>query len=783
MDKAKEKLLHKTYDRFVQTSLNLLPLEGIDKFVDTNIMGYGTTIDEKILSVSGYLELVDKQKEQGKDIEMKFDFTPVLRRILADENSAVFVDELNISMLTNNKTFNLFLRFTMVLEYRENKWLVVHWHGSKPEYEEGEADTWHIDEWKEKEERLERLVEEKTEELGRKNRELEIEAALERVRARTMAMHNSDELVEASDVMFDQLKKLKIETLRIGICTIDGKTGAAEIWSRSEIKGKVENRILGVVPAGVHPIFDNMVKAWKENKPFFTSNREGDEVREYYEKLASCLSYPEPNKYNERESVSAFFFEEGSLNVVSLEPLNDEECQIMVRFGRVFGQMYQRFQELRFAEAQTREAKIEAALERVRAKAMAMHNSEDLALTVNTFFSELTDLKVTPHRCGVGIINKKSRSVDIKANTITQSKKVKKVAGILKLSGHPVLSSIFENWKLQKEYHPVLRGNEIVDYYKVMNPQITFPDFAGDEIQYGHYFFFKEGGVFTWTDRDLTENDLNIFRRFTSVLSLTYRRYIDLKNAEAQNILIQAENERKTAELEEARLLQLSMLPKELPLLAHLDIAVYMKTATEVGGDYYDFSNSDNGSLNVCLGDATGHGMKAGIMVSSMKSIFTTNAPKMTIENFFVTANNGVKSMNLKRMMMGFSMLNINKNTFKLINAGMPPVFIFRNKSKTVQEIKEHGMPIGAMNNFKYNVTQGLLEKGDVLLMMSDGMPELHNDKREMYGYERLCDHFKKAGQKEPQEIINSLKRQGSKWVNGADPDDDVTFVLLKLKN
>ena len=169
-------------------------------------------------------------------------------------------------------------------------------------------------------------------------------------------------------------------------------------------------------------------------------------------------------------------------------------------------------------------------------------------------------------------------------------------------------------------------------------------------------------------------------------------------------------------------------------------------------------------------------------MVSSMKSIFTTNAPKMTIENFFVTANNGVKSMNLKRMMMGFVMFSINKNSYKLVNAGMPPVFIFRKKERTVEEIKEHGMPIGAMNNFKYNVIDGFLEKGDVIFLMSDGMPELQNNKGEMYGYQRIHNGFEKVAEKSTEEIIGYLKNEGASWVNNQDPDDDVTFVVIKVK-
>ena len=78
--------------------------------------------------------------------------------------------------------------------------------------------------------------------------------------------------------------------------------------------------------------------------------------------------------------------------------------------------------------------------------------------------------------------------------------------------------------------------------------------------------------------------------------------------------------------MEEARELQLSMLPKKVPDVPNLDIAVYMKTATEVGGDYYDFSTKEDGSLNIAIGDATGHGMKAGTLVTMMKSLFTANS-------------------------------------------------------------------------------------------------------------------------------------------------------------
>ena len=206
-------------------------------------------------------------------------------------------------------------------------------------------------------------------------------------------MQSSDELVEASDVMFSELEKLTIDALRIGICTIQGTTGAAEIWSRSE--NKKETKILGIVPKGTHPVFDNMVKAWKAKKPFFTNTRKGKAVETYYKTLAPHLSYPLPKSFNKEETISTFFFKEGSINVVSLKPLEEHECQIMIRFAKVFGQIYQRFLDLQKAEAQVREAQVEAALEKVRSRSLAMHNTSELQEVIHTVHKELLHLDIS----------------------------------------------------------------------------------------------------------------------------------------------------------------------------------------------------------------------------------------------------------------------------------------------------------------------------------------------------------------------------------------------------
>jgi len=257
---------------------------------------------------------------------------------------------------------------------------------------------------------------------------------------------------------------------------------------------------------------------------------------------------------------------------------------------------------------------------------------------------------------------------------------------------------------------------------------------------------------------------------------------LQAKVAETQSKVIQAENDRQTKELEEARQLQLSLLPKELPVIENLDIAVYMQTATEVGGDYYDFSTKEDGSLNIAIGDATGHGMKAGTLVSMMKSLFIANSINKGIIEFFKSSNVALKKANMERMMIGFAMINIKGDNAELINAGLPSIYHFIKSENKIEELNIHSLPLGAMSGDNYSVTEIGITSGDVLLMMTDGFPELQNAEGELFGYERSKTEFHSVGEKEPKEIVAHLKNSASQWVDGKDPDDDVTFVVIKVK-
>ena len=255
-----------------------------------------------------------------------------------------------------------------------------------------------------------------------------------------------------------------------------------------------------------------------------------------------------------------------------------------------------------------------------------------------------------------------------------------------------------------------------------------------------------------------------------------------IKAKEAEAKALKAENERKSLELEEARKLQLSMLPEKIPDIPDLDIAVYMKTATEVGGDYYDFKLSDDGTLTIAVGDATGHGLNAGTMVTATKSLFNALANQSDPVQILKNASKAIYGMGIRGKYMALILAKIKKRQLTLASAGMPSTIFYRAKFANVEEVELKGIPLGGFLDFPYKQKKIDLEIGDTVLFMSDGLPETFNKQDEMLGYEKAIKLFEEAANKSPEEIISYLVNAGNKWANGRIQDDDITFVVLKVK-
>ncbi|MBK9706115.1 MAG: SpoIIE family protein phosphatase [Acidobacteria bacterium] len=255
-----------------------------------------------------------------------------------------------------------------------------------------------------------------------------------------------------------------------------------------------------------------------------------------------------------------------------------------------------------------------------------------------------------------------------------------------------------------------------------------------------------------------------------------------LSAAALEHEKVKAENERRAAELEEARQLQLSMLPKKLPILPHLDLAAYMKTASEVGGDYYDFHASEDGTLTIAVGDATGHGLKAGTLVSSVKSLFVSLAYHPDIAHIFHRISSVLKEMKLRGLFMAMTMVKVKGNQMSVSIAGMPSVLIYRAQTGLVEEVVMRALPLGGMTKYQYHQQELTLAVDDVVVLMSDGLPERFNPQGEMLEEQAAKQYLAQHAQASAQELITGLAKLGDDWGGARPQDDDVTFVVLKLK-
>ena len=241
------------------------------------------------------------------------------------------------------------------------------------------------------------------------------------------------------------------------------------------------------------------------------------------------------------------------------------------------------------------------------------------------------------------------------------------------------------------------------------------------------------------------------------------------------------EEARKNKELQAARDLQLSMLPKKVPQIANLDIASFIRSSTEVGGDYYDFFEHKGTALYSICGDATGHGVASGMMVSVTKAGLN-GIDALPANTILHKLNNVVKNIDLGTLRMSLNIVQIKPTEFELSSAAMPPVYHYVAASNKVEEILIKGLPLGGLREEHFDSITRSFNAGDIIIQLSDGLPEAPNLTGEMYDYERLRLLIESNGKKTAQGMIDTLMASVDEWLQGQHNPDDITLVVIKKK-
>ncbi len=240
------------------------------------------------------------------------------------------------------------------------------------------------------------------------------------------------------------------------------------------------------------------------------------------------------------------------------------------------------------------------------------------------------------------------------------------------------------------------------------------------------------------------------------------------------------DRERIEQELRVARLIQQTLLPKELPELAGWQVATYYQPAREVGGDFYDFLYLEDGRLGIVIGDVTDKGVPAALVMATTRSILRSTAGvSMSPGKVLEQANNLLCPDIPPKMFVTclYAILDPVSGRLLYANAGHDPPY--RRHAGEVTELRATGMPLGLMPEMTYDEKEVRLEAGDSVLFYSDGLVEAHNPAREMFGFPRLMNLL---GEKQHgvSSIDYLLEELAAFTGDGWEQEDDVTLVALR---
>src|SRR5215213_2151764 len=243
------------------------------------------------------------------------------------------------------------------------------------------------------------------------------------------------------------------------------------------------------------------------------------------------------------------------------------------------------------------------------------------------------------------------------------------------------------------------------------------------------------------------------------------------------------ERERIEQELRVARLIQQTLLPKTLPELPGYDVAAYYQPAREVGGDFYDFLDLEDGRMGFVVGDVTDKGVPAAIVMATTRTMLRAAAQRLFSPGEVLKRVNDVLVTDIppnKFVTCLYAILDPESGRRLYANAGHAlPYRRWAGRNEGAEELRATGMPLGLLPSMGYEEKEIVLEKGESVLFYSDGLVEAHDPRGEMFGFPRVQALMAAHG--EEQALGDLLMEELYSFVGeGWEQEDDITLLTLK---
>lgn len=247
----------------------------------------------------------------------------------------------------------------------------------------------------------------------------------------------------------------------------------------------------------------------------------------------------------------------------------------------------------------------------------------------------------------------------------------------------------------------------------------------------------------------------------------------------------EAERRQLESELELSQVVQRALLPQRMPSIAGMDVAAFSRPAQIVGGDYFDFLNFKDGSHGFVIADVSGHGVSAGMLMTSLQTAFHTLVPDNNSPVEVLRRINRLYIHNIHFttfVTIFFSRLDPHTRTLTYANAGHNDALLYRRSRDEQVWLEPTGPAIGLIEEFKNESKDIQLENEDILLLYTDGVTEAFNSSGEQFGRQRLAEVIRQNGDQPAEGLIQKVLQTLTDFTDARPLEDDVTLVVYKLK-
>ncbi|MCB9211276.1 MAG: nuclear transport factor 2 family protein [Ignavibacteriales bacterium] len=431
------------------------------------------------------------------------------------------------------------LRLSSLIQKIDNTWKILHQHGSYPDSKVMDGEFFAFDTLKSENLKLQKAVKDRTEELEKTNRTLEIETSLERVRAIALSMKEPADMLEVCKVISNQLQLLGIKDIRNVQTAIFNRSNKTYI--NYEYYKLHDKELITEIDYTIHPKqMEWANEMLKSSDTFFATSFSRNELTEWVENQRKSSQFVD-SYLQKAESLNYYYYSIGpvAIGMSTYTPLNVEDLRIFKKFKNVFELSYKRFIDIEKAEAQAREAQIEAALERVRSRSMAMQKSEELKEVIRVIYDQFIQLNINIEHTGF-IVDYKIRD-DMHIWLADKNGPLSEI--IFPYFDSPHWNSFIDaKEKGLNFFANHLNFEEKNKFYKKL---FTFiPDLPEEAKKF--YFncpglaistvLLENVGLYieNFSGTIYSDEENKILMRFGKVFQQTYTRFLDLQKAEAQ---------------------------------------------------------------------------------------------------------------------------------------------------------------------------------------------------------------------------------------------------------